>query len=148
MKLWRDLKLLALGTGLLALDGCQDRMSDATDDRKASIIGKIIAWEQCQEYGYLVVAVTELPYYGPPKESWRVVGGEYGGRYYPSLLRLRSRDPLRPDNERTAVGACGRLVFEREPLSQPCVRDQVPVYWFFDSGAQPGPGCSNILDRK
>jgi hypothetical protein len=146
MKQWRDFKLLAPLAGLLALGGCQDKKEEYF--LGGSILGKIIAWEQCEGYHFLVVAVGESWSNRFPKDGWRVVGGEYQGHHYRSLVRLRSQAPFPLGHERTAVGACGFFTFYRDPVTQPCAHDQVPAYGFFDSGAQLTADCQTFSDRR
>ncbi|MCU0449205.1 MAG: hypothetical protein MUC97_05060 [Bernardetiaceae bacterium] len=121
MKLWRDLKLLALGAGLLALDGCRPKDDWGQTDTLVGFYAAVVAVEPaCGEFGSVVFAVSKAygnrpPWDGIlPDDHVRTVAGQYGGRAYGHLVRIEFREPNRPNSDRDSylrvgVGACVQL---------------------------------------
>jgi hypothetical protein len=162
MKLWRDFKLLALGAGLVLLDGgCQPRDEWVDSDTLHGFFATLVAVEPgCGKFGSAVFAVSiavgnqplELI---PPEYRTQTVPGQYRGRAYERLVRIEFPTATTPNSDRDSylrvgVGACVKLHPKRGELSPlPCANDNIPVY-------APGEGvlwpdatrCAGVADPR
>jgi hypothetical protein len=143
MKLWRDFKLLALGAGLVLLDGgCQPKDDQLElDDDLAGFFATLVAIEPSYgKFGSVVFAISgtfnNRPLWErvPPNDRTRTVPGQYRGRTYEHLVRIEFQTETVPNSDRDSylkagVGACVQMHPRRGELPPlPCANDNIPVY--------------------
>ncbi len=133
MKKWRDFKLLALCAGLVLLDaGCKPTPLEEEEWDSAPIIGigaRVVGLEECQGTRYMVVAATARPpSTSPHKIELNLVAGEYRGRPYQRLFRLREDSRSGRSFMVVQVGDCIGLNFRFFRFYPPCFTDQLATY--------------------
>jgi hypothetical protein len=163
MKLWRDFKLLALGVGLVLLDGgCQPKDEPVEPENLFGFFATLVAIEpSCGKFGSAVFAISmtvaNQPLWErvPPNDRTRTVPGQYRGRAYEHLVRIEFQTETVPNSDRNSylkagVGACTLLYPRRGELPPlPCTNDNIPVYAQFEGMRWPDPTrCAGVADPR
>ncbi|MCU0451689.1 MAG: hypothetical protein MUC97_17895 [Bernardetiaceae bacterium] len=148
MKLWRDLKLLALGTGLLALDGCRPKDDWGSSEGYCFIPGTVVGREQCGDDHYLVLADAGISNC-PPELFPKTVPGRYNGRDFPRLVRIYLTPVYDPNGLTSQEGACGWYSCNLKMPDPSCASDSLSTYRLFEAFLMPeAPFCLSGIDRR
>jgi hypothetical protein len=146
MKLWRDFKLLALGVGLVLLDGCGP--PEVEEDDNGLLTGRVVGKEHCNDVLHLVVAATQKP-------SWpadlKLVAGEYRSQSYQYLVRLRVEADLEANQSSGYnLGTCAAFSFKIIDIAQPqCFNDRLTAYPLWEVTAlRPEAECIGLPNPR